>query len=69
MEANEHVVRRTIDGRELSFVRRTHDGRELSESELRGLGFTNDTITKVVSEVAGRIVAGGDGSFSEGFTT
>ncbi len=64
MEANEHVVRRTIDGRELSFVRRTHDGRELSESELRGLGFTN-----VVSEVAGRIVAGGDGSFSEGFTT
>lgn len=69
MEANEHIIRRTIDGRELTFVRRTHNGRELSEAELRGLGFTNDTITKVVSEVAGRIVAGDDGSFNEGFTT
>lgn len=64
MEHNENTIRRTIDGHELSFVRRAGDGRELSEAELGALGLTNDTITRVVSAVAGRITAAEDGSFS-----
>lgn len=65
MEHRENSSRRTIDGRELSFVRRTLDGRELSETELGAMELTNDTITRVVSAVAGRITAAEDGSFSE----
>ncbi|MGI5979599.1 MAG: hypothetical protein ACOX66_08920 [Oscillospiraceae bacterium] len=64
MERSEQRIRRTIDGRELTFVRRASDGHELQESELAELGVTNDTITHIVSSVAGRIRAAADGSFS-----
>jgi hypothetical protein len=63
MERSEQRIRRTIDGRELTFVRRASDGHELQESELAEL-VTNDTITHIVSSVAGRIRAAADGSFS-----
>ena len=65
MEHSRDSARRTIDGRELTFVRRAGDGRMLSESELATLGLTNDMISRVVSSVAGRITSAADGSFSE----
>lgn len=57
MEKRQSPVRRTIDGRELTFVRRASDGRTLSEKQLAALELTNDTITRVVSAVTGRLAA------------
>jgi len=47
--------RKTVDGRELTFIRCDRDGNEIPETVLRGLAITNPTIERIVSDVAGRL--------------
>ena len=61
--------RRTIGGEELTFIRCDKDGNVIPEEALRNLSITNSTIERIVSDVAVRISAGGDGTFSEGIIT
>ncbi|MEA4893950.1 MAG: hypothetical protein VB064_01670 [Oscillospiraceae bacterium] len=63
--------RRTIGGRELTFIRCDRDGNIIPEEALSSLGITNPTIEHIVSGVAGRITmsSGENGVFGEGITT
>ena len=63
--------RRTIGGKELTFIRCDRDGNIISEEVLRNLGITNPTIEHIVSGVAGRITLSGDesGTFEDGMIT
>lgn len=63
--------RRTIGGKELTFIRCDRDGNVISEEALRNLGITNPTIEHIVSGVAGRITLSGDesGTFEDGIIT
>ena len=63
--------RRTIGGKELTFIRCDRDGNIIPEEALRNLGITNPTIEHIVSGVAGRITMSGDeiGAFEEGIIT
>lgn len=58
--------RRTIGGKELTFIRCDKDGNVIPEDALRNLSITNSTIERIVSDVAIRISADGDSEFSEG---
>lgn len=60
--------RKTVDGRELSFIRCDRNGDIIPEENLRALGISNPTIERIVSDVAGRITINDDGSFSGGIT-
>lgn len=61
--------RKTIGGRELTFIRCDKDGNIIPEEALRSLSITNSTIERIVSDVAVRISADGDNLFSEGIIT
>ena len=56
--------RKTVDGRELTFIRCDRDGNEISEGVLRGLGITNATIERIVSDVAVRLSAGSEDGYT-----
>ncbi len=62
--------RRTVDGRELTFIRCDREGNVIPEEELRSLGITNPTIERIVSGVAGRITMNDSGgTFSDSIIT
>lgn len=61
--------RKTIGGKELTFIRCDKDGNVIPEDALRNLSITNSTIERIVSDVAVRISADGDSVFSEGIIT
>ena len=65
--------RKTIGGRELTFIRCDKDGNVISEDALRNLSITNSIIERIVSDVAGRISfdesSSAEGVFSEGIIT
>lgn len=61
--------RKTIGGKELTFIRCDRDGNVIPEDALRNLSITNSTIERIVSDVAVRISADGDSVFSEGIIT
>lgn len=63
--------RKTIGGKELTFIRCDRDGNIIPEDSLRNLGITNPTIEHIVSGVAGRITLSGDenGTFEDGIIT
>lgn len=67
MDYMKHAKRETIGGEELIFVRCDKEGNVIPEERIRELNYTNSTIEKIVTEVAGRINGGPD--FSEGITT
>lgn len=69
MDYLKHGKRRTIGGEELIFIRCDKDGNVIPAEALRNLSITNSTIERIVSDVAVRISAGGDGTFSEGIIT
>jgi len=61
--------RKTIGGKELTFIRCDKDGNVIPEEALRSLSITNSTIERIVSDVAVRISGDGAGVFSEGIIT
>ena len=56
--------RKTVDGRELTFIRCDRDGNEIPEAVLRGLGITNPTIERIVNDVSVRLSVGGEDGYS-----
>ncbi|MDR1132071.1 MAG: hypothetical protein LBL15_06610 [Oscillospiraceae bacterium] len=69
MDYTKNGKRQTVDGRELTFIRCDRAGNVIPEESLCGLGISNPTIERIVSDVAGRITAGPDGEISEGLIT
>lgn len=69
MDYLKHGKRKTIGGGELTFIRCDKNGNVIPEEALRNLSITNSTIERIVSDVAVRISADGDGVFSEGIIT
>lgn len=73
MDYQKNDKRRTIGGKELTFVRCDKDGNVIPEEALHSLGITNSTIERIVSGVAGRISPSAEdaalGTFSEGIIT
>jgi len=69
MDYMKHGKRRTIGGEEFTLIRCDKDGNVIPDEALRKLSITTPTIERIVSDVAVRISAGGDGTFSEGVIT
>lgn len=62
--------RKTVDGRELTFIRCDRDGNVIPDETFKSLGITNPTIERIVSDVAGRIsMTDEGGTFSDGIIT
>jgi len=70
MDYSQHGKRKTLGGRELTFIRCDRDGNIIEEDALRNLGITNATIEHIVSDVSARIAPlNADGSFEGGIIT
>ena len=70
MNYSERGARKTLGGRELTFVRCDKDGNIIEENALRNLGITNATIERIVSDVSARIAPiDANGSYEDGIIT
>ncbi len=70
MNSKAQGKRKTLGGRELTFIRCDRDGNVIEEETLKNLGITNATIERIVGDVSARIAPiGADGSFEGGIIT
>ncbi len=70
MDYLKHGKRKTIGGKELTFIRCDKDGNIIPEEALKNLSITNATIERIVSEVAVRTApVSADGYFEDGIIT
>ncbi|NCB74474.1 MAG: hypothetical protein EOM51_07010 [Clostridia bacterium] len=70
MNYSERGARKTLGGRELTFIRCDRDGNIIEEATLKNLGITNATIERIVGDVSARIApTEADGSFEGGIIT
>jgi len=70
MNYSEHGKRKTLGGRDLTFIRCDRDGNIIEEDALKHLEITNATIERIVGDVSARIAPiDADGSFEGGIIT
>ena len=67
MDYLRNAERRIIDGHEISFVRCDKFGNEIPAEKLKEMSFSNSTIDRIVSDVAGRVA--NDGIFTQDIST